>query len=153
MGWRSGLLIDRGYTGHEHLYTVGLIHMNGRVYDPLLRRFMSPDNYVQDVNNTQNYNRYGYVLNNPLLYTDPSGEFIVAALIGVAVGIVANGIVNSFNDVPFFYGAGKAGVMGGIGGAISFGIGSVSTYFGNAAFAAQAGMHGISGGIMSEIEG
>jgi hypothetical protein len=44
------------------------------IYDPKLHRFLQPDNYVQDPSNTQNYNRYGYVLNNPLKYTDPSGE-------------------------------------------------------------------------------
>jgi hypothetical protein len=48
--------------------------MNGRLYDPKLHRFLQPDNFVQDPSNTQNYNRYGYVLNNPLKYTDPSGE-------------------------------------------------------------------------------
>jgi hypothetical protein len=48
--------------------------MNGRLYDPKLHRFLQPDNYVQDASNTQNYNRYSYVLNNPLKYTDPSGE-------------------------------------------------------------------------------
>ncbi|WP_026714013.1 RHS repeat domain-containing protein [Flavobacterium daejeonense] len=67
-------VLDRGYTGHEHLQSVGLIHMNGRLYDAKLHRFLQPDNYVQDPGNTQNYNRYGYVLNNPLKYIDPSGE-------------------------------------------------------------------------------
>ncbi len=66
--------LDRGYTGHEHLQGVGLIHMNGRLYDPKLKRFLAPDNFIQDVSNTQNFNRYSYVLNNPLMYTDPSGE-------------------------------------------------------------------------------
>lgn len=67
-------ILDRGYTGHEHLQSVGLINMNARLYDPKLHRFLQPDNYVQDPSNTQNYNRYGYVLNNPLKYIDPSGE-------------------------------------------------------------------------------
>ncbi|EKY18908.1 hypothetical protein HMPREF9073_01022, partial [Capnocytophaga sp. oral taxon 326 str. F0382] len=40
------MLLDRGYTGHEHLQTVGLIHMNGRLYDPALHRFLQPDNFV-----------------------------------------------------------------------------------------------------------
>ncbi|MBN1462594.1 MAG: hypothetical protein JXQ69_01400 [Paludibacteraceae bacterium] len=66
--------LERGYTMHEHLYTFGLINMNGRVYDPILGRMFSPDNYVQDPFNPQNYNRYGYCLNNPLIYTDPSGN-------------------------------------------------------------------------------
>lgn len=68
------MLIDRGYTGHEHLVGVGLINMNGRLYDPAMHRFLSPDNNLQDPLNTQNYNRYSYVLNNPLNNTDPSGE-------------------------------------------------------------------------------
>nr|WP_223375729.1 RHS repeat-associated core domain-containing protein [Capnocytophaga ochracea] len=42
-------LLDRGFTGHEHLQTVGFIHMNGRLYDPALHRFLQPDNYVQDL--------------------------------------------------------------------------------------------------------
>ena len=67
-------ILDRGYTGHEHLQSVELINMNGRLYDPKLHRFLQPDNFVQDPSNTQNYNRYGYVLNNPFKYTDPSGE-------------------------------------------------------------------------------
>ena len=85
--------LDRGYTGHEHLQGVGLVHMNGRLYNPLLHRFLAPDNYIQNPYDTQNYNRYGYVLNNPLLYTDPSGEkgeggFFNVPLIGwVAYGL------------------------------------------------------------------
>lgn len=69
-----GSLLGRGYTGHEHFFEVGLIHMNGRMYDAKLGRFLSPDNYIQDPFSTQNFNRYGYVLNNPLKYRDPSGE-------------------------------------------------------------------------------
>uniref|UniRef100_UPI003AF7BC2B FG-GAP-like repeat-containing protein n=1 Tax=Thiolapillus sp. TaxID=2017437 RepID=UPI003AF7BC2B len=65
----------RGFTGHEHLNGLGLIHMNGRVYDPSLGRFLSPDTVIQFPNNSQSYNRYSYVLNNPLSYTDPSGHF------------------------------------------------------------------------------
>lgn len=63
----------RGFTDHEHLDAVGLIHMNGRVYDPELGRFMSADPFVQAPYNSQSYNRYSYVFNNPLSFTDPSG--------------------------------------------------------------------------------
>jgi RHS repeat-associated protein len=66
-------LISRGYTGHEMLDCFGLINMNGRMYDPVIGRVLSPDNYVQDPTNTQSFNRYSYCLNNPLRYTDPSG--------------------------------------------------------------------------------
>jgi RHS repeat-associated protein len=66
-------LFSRGYTGHEHLDQFDLINMNGRMYDPLLGRFLSPDRHIQNPFNCQNFNRYTYVLNNPLLYIDPSG--------------------------------------------------------------------------------
>ncbi|KAF5031483.1 hypothetical protein DSECCO2_627310 [anaerobic digester metagenome] len=62
-----------GFTGHEHLDKFALINMNGRVYDPIIGRFLSPDPVLQDPSNAQNYNKYSYVLNNPLKYTDPSG--------------------------------------------------------------------------------
>ncbi|MFW6290446.1 MAG: RHS repeat domain-containing protein, partial [Mariniphaga sp.] len=64
---------DRGYTFHEHLSDFDLINMNGRVYDPVIARFLSPDPMLQSPGNLQNYNRYSYVFNNPLKYTDPSG--------------------------------------------------------------------------------
>ena len=66
-------LTPRGFTGHEMLDTVGLIHMNGRVYDPRLGRFTSADPIVQFPHYSQSFNHYSYVLNNPLGYTDPSG--------------------------------------------------------------------------------
>jgi len=65
--------IHRGYTMHEMLDEFGLINMNGRCYDPVVGRFLSPDIIVQNPNNTQCYNRYSYCINNPLKYSDPSG--------------------------------------------------------------------------------
>ena len=64
---------DRGYTGHEQLDDSGLIHMNGRIYDPELGRMLSPDPVVQVPEFSQNFNRYSYVMNNPLNLTDPTG--------------------------------------------------------------------------------
>ena len=58
-------LLARGYMGHEHFFSVGLIHTNGRMYDQNLGRFLSPDDHIQEPFNTQNYNRYSYVSNNP----------------------------------------------------------------------------------------
>ena len=105
-------LLDRGFTGHEHLQTVGLIHMNGRLYDPALHRFLQPDNYVQDPFNTQNFNRYGYVLNNPLLYTDPTGEYIlvddiVAAVFGGIINLTVNAIQGNLGGHGFWGGVGR----------------------------------------------
>jgi RHS repeat-associated protein len=69
----AGINTDRGYTNHEHLDELGLIHMNGRIYDPMAARFMSADPLIQAPDNIQSYNRYSYVLNSPFLYTDPTG--------------------------------------------------------------------------------
>ncbi len=69
-------MFDRGYTLHEHLKEFKLINMNGRVYDPVVARFLSPDPVLQMPEYSQNFNRYSYVLNNPLKYTDPSGFVI-----------------------------------------------------------------------------
>jgi len=65
--------MHRGYTMHEMLDEFGLINMNGRCYDPVVGRFLSPDIVVQNPNYTQSYNRYSYCINNPLKYSDPSG--------------------------------------------------------------------------------
>ena len=59
------------------------VEANARLYDPVLGRFLSPDPYVQAPDNTQNYNRYSYALNNPLAYTDPDGEFFWTILTGI----------------------------------------------------------------------
>jgi RHS repeat-associated protein len=64
---------QRGFTGHEMLDEVGLVHMNGRVYDPMIGRFLQADPIIQEPYLSQSYNRYSYVINNPLSLTDPSG--------------------------------------------------------------------------------
>lgn len=64
---------NRGYTGHEMLDNLDLIHMNGRVYDQGIGRFISPDPNIQAPGHSENYNRYAYVMNNPLTLNDPSG--------------------------------------------------------------------------------
>ena len=69
-------MFDRGFTGHEHLYAFGLINMNGRLYDPILGRMLSPDVVIQDEQSSQAYNRYSYCFNNPLRFTDPSGYMV-----------------------------------------------------------------------------
>ena len=78
--WRShsytdipAALTTQGYTGHTDAPDLGLIDMKGRVYDPTLARFLTPDPFVSDPGATQPWNPYAYVRNNPLRYTDPSG--------------------------------------------------------------------------------
>jgi len=72
--WTSiAALTHRAFTFHEQLDNVDLIHMNGRVYDPDLGRFLSADPFVQAPLMSQSLNRYSYVMNNPLSLIDPSG--------------------------------------------------------------------------------
>lgn len=67
---------ERGYTGHEHLDTVRLIHMNGRLQDPVLGTMLAPDPVLGNLLNPQSLNRYAYVAANPTSLVDPSGFFL-----------------------------------------------------------------------------
>ena len=153
------LLLDRGYTSHEHLSEIGLIHMNGRLYDPVLRSFLMPDNFIQQPENTQNYNRYAYVLNNPLMYNDPSGEIGVFLAIGIGALVAATTYTMTalLADVPFSVGGLlKATFVGAASAAVTFGIGSgaenlFTTFSSKAAF--QAVAHGTFQGGMTAISG
>jgi RHS repeat-associated protein len=75
----QAVITNRGYTGHEEITEVGLVHMNGRVYDQELGRFVSADPIVQEPFITNSFNRYTYVWNNPVKFTDPRGFFVWAA--------------------------------------------------------------------------
>jgi len=87
--------LRRGYTGHEHLPAFGLINMNGRMYDPILSKVLSPDNYVADATSSQTFNRYAYCFNNPLKYIDPDGDNpMLGALALFIVGATADHFIN-----------------------------------------------------------
>jgi hypothetical protein len=85
--------------------------MNARLYDPVLGRFLAPDPYVQMPDFSQNFNRYSYVWNNPLKYTDPSGEIVwfVPVIIGAVVGTYMGGTLanNSYNPTKWDWSSGK----------------------------------------------
>ncbi len=100
----SAVNIKHAFTGHEYLDEVGLIHMGGRVYDPDLGRFLSPDPFVQQVANPQSLNRYSYVLNNPLSFTDPSGFFFKSLFKAVVGGLVSafKGVVKTVAKIVEF---------------------------------------------------
>ena len=156
----KNLVIDRGYTSHEHFTEVGIIHMNGRLYDPLLRRFLNADENIQDPYNTQNYNKYGYVFNNPLMYNDPNGEFVwwVPAVVAVVSEFLTMYYTQTTFDPLRFAGslamsyasAGLAGEIGNI-----FKIGStVATKLGETGtIIAKAGAHALTQGILSYVQG
>lgn len=130
----------RGYTGHEMLPDFGLINMNGRLYDPVIGRFLSTDNYVQEPSNSQNFNRYSYCLNNPLKYTDPSGEWI-HILVGAVVGGIVNLATKAYNGQIHSIGDGLAafGIGAVAGAAASATGGAVVTAFGAAGSSVIAG--------------
>jgi RHS repeat-associated protein len=123
---------DRGYTGHEHLISVGLINMNARLYDPKLHRFLQPDNYIQEPFNTQNYNRYAYCVNNPLKHTDISGNFFwMPIIIGAIIGGMTSAYQSEGNGGGAFL---KGMIVGGLTGLVGAGVGNVvagGTFFGS----------------------
>ena len=134
IGMESTPVFDRGFCGHEHIDEIDLINMNGRMYDPKLGRFLSPDPYIQAPTDPQNFNRYSYCLNNPLKYTDPDGEFVFA-LVGAILfttGMTnvfiqaSNDNINSFGDaVNAFIGGVSAGISEGT--TLAFGFAELST--------------------------
>lgn len=167
------LLLDRGYTSHEHFQELGIIHMNGRLYDPILRRFLNADENIQDPFNTQNYNKYGYVLNNPLMFNDPSGEFIfgavfvasfigkvvIGAIIGAAIGLATYTLSVGLAGEKFKLGGMfKSMMWGAISGAVTAGIGSAFTpaagsYLTTLGKVVKAGVHAVAQGTLSMVQG
>jgi RHS repeat-associated protein len=150
----------RGYTGHEHLPEFGLINMNGRMYDPVLGRFLSPDNYVQAATNSQNYNRYSYCLNNPLIYSDPSGDFFwipfaIGAIIGGYTGYkIADAKGYDLGDWQTYgYMVGGAAI-GGFSGALGAEIATAGGFMANtsamvfSSYSYSMGMAAMSGGVI-----
>ena len=91
---------DRGFTGHEMLDEIGLIHMNGRVYDPLVGRFLSADPFIQSPYNLQSYNRYSYVMNNPLGYSDPSGYWSLSKFVKAVTKAVTSIVKTTYIPTP-----------------------------------------------------
>ena len=122
---------NRGYCGHEMLNDFQLINMNGRMYDPYLGRFLSPDNYVQLPTSAQSFNRYSYCLNNPLKYVDPEGEYfgiddLIAALVGGSINVIVHvfsGDIHSFGQGAALFGVGAlAGWLSEYGGPVTSSI-------------------------------
>ncbi len=118
----------RGFTGHEQLPQFALINMNGRIYDPVTGRMLSPDNYVPLPWNTQGYNGYTYGNNNPLVYVDPDGNFFFLAIpliVGAIINVAENwqSVTSSFHNGGFWSGVGHlAGfaAAGAVNGAINY---------------------------------
>ena len=160
------ICLHRGYTGHEMMGEFGLINMNrrslarsgesnGRVYDPTLGRFLSPDNYVQAPGNSQSFNRYSYCLNNPLKYTDPSGELFGIDDLGIALAFAGLSAANSMIGAAYSgKSVWKAGAFSLLSSAARYGVGAVfgqTGSFGNELL--RAGAHGLADATLSALSG
>ncbi|SFK74644.1 RHS repeat-associated core domain-containing protein [Lysobacter sp. cf310] len=161
-------LTTRGFTGHEHVDAVGVIHMNGRIFDPALGRFLQVDPFIQDPANPQSWNAYTYVFNNPLRYTDPSGMLgveerqwlgaivmIVAAATGQAYGIEGGAALAFYAAAGFVSGAVatqslRGGVLGAMTSLMTTGMGIAMQ---GANPLVRAGMMALTGGVMARLQG
>ena len=150
--------LQRGYTGHEMLNEFDIINMNGRLYDPVLGRFFSPDNYVQAPGNSQNFNRYSYCLNNPLKYNDPSGNVFVIddTVIAFTVFSVASSMMTASYSGKNVWKAGGIAMLSSL---ATYGIGSACSALVKAGVSStgaafiQMGAHGINSGLISALNG
>ncbi len=167
---------DRGFGGHEQLDILDMVNMGGRMYDPYMGRFLTPDPLVQAPDNTQSLNRYAYCLNNPLSLTDPTGyswlgNFFSAA-VGIAVGVETFGVGSGVLGAMFsgacagassafastmmnganLWTATKSAFVGGcwcaLGGAVNYGIGEIG-----GGWLARVSLHSVADGAMEALQG
>ena len=138
------LKVSQGYTGHEHLERTGFVHMNGRVYDPQLGRFLSPDPVVSEPTSSQSWNAYSYVSNRPMSLADPTGLSQQpvnmcppsicpwnATGMGSAGGFsrVSQAVASTHVNVNFGFFVYHVPVFGAYGGEFSFGLRPVIGFF------------------------
>ena len=155
---KNTLKFHRGFTGHEHLTTYGVINMrsaqrdallakNGRMYDPTVGRFLAPDNFVQMPDFSQSFNRYSYCLNNPLKYTDPSGELLGVddwLIVAIATGVFTGAMNAKMGGDNVWFGA----LVGGIIGGLSYGVGQWLSSASNAVGVWAGAASGAAGGSL-----
>jgi RHS repeat-associated protein len=155
----DGQTDNRGFTGHEMLDGLDLVHMNGRIYDPLTARFMSADPILQDPMNGQSYNRYTYVMNNPTNFTDPTGFSRIEAMREDAMQRIADRFARSDDATKTAatekYGAGMVNAILGVakGGITAETVGAVMNAAGQMKESAKnkaAAVAGSVGGAINE---
>ncbi|NJR43974.1 RHS repeat-associated core domain-containing protein [bacterium] len=157
----------RGFTGHEHVEAMGIIHFGGRVFDPVLGRFLQADPLIED-DATQGLNRYSYVLNNPLTYNDPTGYLsfkdALKLAISIAISVYAPGIINAWLGIGktalggyILAGAASGAVTGGARGAVTGAFsavlfGAIGDNFTKPGLS-KVLAHGAAGGVISVMQG
>lgn len=155
---------NHGFTGHEYVDGTQVIHMNGRIYDQELGRFLQPDPVIQDPLSAQSWNAYTYVFNNPLAYTDPTGNITFRQVLGIVIMIIGIVVVRGMDGgatakmgamMAFGFASGyvssgtlQGGVMGAFSAAISFGIANGAMSAGQEFFA-----RAVSGGVLEVVQG
>ncbi|WP_251359711.1 RHS repeat-associated core domain-containing protein [Kangiella sp. TOML190] len=165
---------SKGFTGHEQMDETGLIHMNGRVYDPTLGRFIQADPHIQAPSDSQSLNRYSYVKNNPLSYTDPTGYFFKKLIkkIKQFATVIVGAILAVYCQVcfaSFWASVGTGAALGGFGAAVNggnilkgalMGAFSAAAFFGVGEFFGHQTVsfgsvvsHGVVGGVMNVLQG
>ena len=107
-------ITTKGFTGHEQIDDMGMIHMNGRTYDPKLGRFLQADPIVQAPKYSQSLNRYSYVMNNPLSSTDPTGLFDLNRFIKTWGKVIVIAVI-SYYTFGAASGAASGWLSGGVG--------------------------------------
>ncbi|CAC9628195.1 hypothetical protein [uncultured Gammaproteobacteria bacterium] len=171
-------LTNRGFTGHEHIDEMGFIHMNGRVYDPSIGRFLSADPTIQHPYNTQDYNRYSYTTNNPLKYVDMNGfswlsktwggiwkaikkhdKVILSTVIAYYIGYYASenflwGSLGAGSSVATSTLVTQSAIIGGAAGGAAFGASNTLLHGGSTSDALNAAAKGsVAGAITGGIAG
>lgn len=151
--YKNALGLYRGYTGHEMLPGFELINMGGRMYDPVVARFLSCDNFVQEPTNSQNFNRYSYCLNNPLKYTDPSGNAFV--IDDVTIAFMAYSLASSMMTAAATgQNVWRAAGINILSQGATLGIGAAFGNCGGVGYEIlRAGAHGFTSGVVSSLQG
>jgi len=147
------LTTPRGFTNHEHFDELDLIHMNGRIYDPVIGRFLSPDPYLQAPGNLQSYNRYTYCYDNPLVCTDPSGYFSLRKLFRAVVIIAVAYYTGAWAASSYENYAASTLLNGGTPWAIGGSISTTSGIIGGAVGGFSAGFVGSNGDLQAGLKG
>ena len=151
------------FTGQEKDQETSLMYYGARYYSPFLKRFTQPDTIIQNVYDPQSLNRYSYVRNNPLKYTDPEGHLLhipLGAAIGATIWAGASMVTQIWNGASLFDGSmdwkevGKSALTGAAAGATAaatFGLGTYAYGTGWAGTLAAGSMAGLTGGTSAQL--